>query len=191
MRKHLISVLAFLLATLLLVLGRGSSARAQAPIAPQTLTYSAGWHLVAFPSGTNLSGIVGPLYTLQPGDTSYETIQTSQGTKNGLGYWAYFASPTAITLAAGTTTQVQLNLPAGEWAMVGDPSGTEFAVINGIDAAFTYDPTNGYVSALGCGPATTPGITSHCALLSSGQAAWIYSAAGSTVSIAPSFAFPS
>ena len=193
MRKPPTLVLASFLAALLLVLGRGGFARAQAPTAPQTFTYSAGWHLAAFPSGTNLSAITGPLYTWQPGDTSYETVQPSQGAKNGLGYWAYFASPTTITLAAGSNTPTQLNLPAGQWAIAGDPSGAEFAMISGIDMAYTYDPTNGYVSVLGAcgGAAPPPGVTPHCAFLSAGQGVWIYSAAGSTVSITPATAPPS
>jgi hypothetical protein len=67
------------------------------------LTFPAGWNLVSFPAGTNHSNVQGPLYTLQAGDTSYEVIQPSQGTKNGVDCWVYLAAPTSITLGAGTT----------------------------------------------------------------------------------------
>ena len=148
-----------------------------------TVTYSPGWNLVALPAGTNLSGLAGPLYTWQAGDTGYETIQLSQGTKTGLGYWAYVPARTTLTLAAGSNTSTQISLPAGQWDMIGDPSGSEFAIVNGVDVAYAYDPINGYTSALGCGVAPAPGIVVHCAVLSPGEGAWIYSAAGSTVNI--------
>lgn len=165
----------------LIVLGSGGHALAQTPTPPQTVTYAAGWNLVAFPAGTSLAGIQGSLYTWQPGDTSYEIVQPSQGAKNGLGYWVYFPSKTTVTLAAGSNATMQVTLPAGQWAMLGDPSGTEFASIQGMDAAYTYNPAGGYSANVSCG-LPVPGVV--CAQLGPGDGVWVYSAAGATISIA-------
>src|SRR5487761_1470220 len=119
MRK--LTVALVLLAVLLL--GQHRPAAAQTPTAGFSFTVPAGWNLLALPAGTNLSGVAGPLYTWQPGDTSYEVIQPSRGTKNGLGYWVYYPAPTKVTLAAGSMATMQLSMSAGQWAMLGAPSG--------------------------------------------------------------------
>lgn len=172
MRK-LVATMVILLAFLL---SADRIAQAQTPIAGLSIAFPAGWNLVSIPAGTNLSSLPGPLYTLQPGDTSYEVIQPSQGSKNGVGYWAYFAAPTTLTLGAGSTASMQVALPPRQWAMLGNPSGgSEFAKISGIDSACYYDPRTGY----NCGPCTV----AQCVQLNPGQGAWVYSASGGIAAI--------
>ena len=56
------------------------------PVGQQGATYPAGWNLVAFPPGTDLSAVSGPLYTFRAGDTSPEEVDPRQGTGLGEGY---------------------------------------------------------------------------------------------------------
>jgi hypothetical protein len=132
-----------------------------------SVTFAAGWNLVAFPQLTDLSQVSGPLYTLQPGDTDYETIDPTQGTQTGYGYWANFGSSTSVTLDTGGTFYAVL-APAGSYFMVGNPSGTMSAVVSGADIVYTYDPVAGYNQ--------TP-------ILNPGQGAWVLSNAGGPVTV--------
>lgn len=163
-------VLALLAGSLLLV--GAPSARAQTP-APataspgNTVTYAAGWNLVAFPQLTDLSQVAGPLYTMQAGDTDYETIDPTQGTQTGFGYWAYFASSGSVTLNDAGPFFATL-APAGSYIMVGNPSGTSSAVVSGADLVYTYDPVAGYNQ--------TP-------ILNPGQGAWVLSYAGAPITV--------
>lgn len=158
------------------LLSQHHPAAAQTPTAGLSIAFPAGWNLVSFPAGTSLSSLPGPLYTLQPGDTNYEVVQPSQGSKNGVGYWAYFAAPTTLILGAGSTASMQVALPPRQWAMLGNPSGgSEFAKISGIDSACYYDPRSGY----NCGPCTV----AQCVQLNPGQGAWVYSASGGIATI--------
>ncbi len=136
-----------------------------------SLTFPAGWNLVSLPPDTDLSTISGPLYTWQPGDTDYETIDPANGTSYGFGYWAYFSASTQVTLGSGKTDFFALLAPAGQYVMLGDPSGTEAAVITGADIAYIYDPVAGQY---GAGDIITPG-----------QGAWVYSANGGPVTVTP------
>jgi hypothetical protein len=165
------------IALVLLLPGPGGHARAQTPPAGMGIEFSAGWNVVSLPAGTNLSGVQGPLYTLQPGDTSYEAVQPSQGTKNGVGYWAYFPAPTLIYLGAGSTAPMQVSLPAGQWVMLGDPSGTgdNWATISGIDATYHYDSQYGWLFGLNCSP--------RCTIIAPAEGVFVYSAAGGTATI--------
>jgi hypothetical protein len=166
----------------LLFLG-GPAARAQTPTTSSggtTVTYAAGWNLVALPPSTDLSKIKSSLFTIQPGDTDYETIDPKQGTQSGFGYWAYFAASTSMTLSAGSGDFYAVLAPAGQYIMVGNPSGTSTAIVSGADAVNTYDPVAGY--------GTSP-------LLNPGQGAWVLSDAGGpitvTITSAPAAAPPS
>ena len=63
---------------------------------PRRILYSPGWNLIAgtngniVPSRTVIAGADAPLYTLQAGDTSYESIPSSTPLEPGIGYWAHF-----------------------------------------------------------------------------------------------------
>ena len=159
---------------LLLTLGVGSAKQVdgQTPPGGQTVTYNAGWNLVAFPPGTDTTRVQGPLYTLQPGDTAYETVQPGGNTQSCVGYWAYFPTTTRVALGAGDTASCSITVPAGQWAMLGNPSGAGGGGVSGAEAVYAYDPAGGYQSRL-------------YAQLSPGQGAWVFSARGGTITITP------
>jgi hypothetical protein len=136
----------------------------------QTAAYGAGWNLIAAPAGTDLSGATGPLYTLQPGDSGYQTVQQSTGTLTGLGYWADFSATATVGLAAGSNAPYSVDAPAGQFVMIGDPSGTEPATVSGADDVWTYTPPTGYVQS---------------ARLTPGQGAFAVSLGGGTITVTP------
>lgn len=110
-------------------------------------------------------------FTLQPGDSNYETITPAQGSQTGFGYWAYFPSPGSKSLAAGSGAPYVVSAPAGQFIMIGDPSGSAPASVTGADTIYAYDPTAGYQSM------TT---------LLPGRGAWAMSAGGGKITITPS-----
>jgi hypothetical protein len=110
---------------------------------------------------------------MQPGDTDYETIDPTNGTSSGFGYWAYFTDPAQVTLGSGRNDFFALLAPPGQYIMLGNPSGTEPALVTGADVVYTYDPSAGY----------TEYTTS--ALLNPGQGAWVYSSSGNVITVTP------
>lgn len=113
-----------------------------------SVTYAPGWNLVAGPAGSKLNGAVGPLYTLQPGDSTYEVFPAGSPLKDGYGYWAYFPNGGSIDLPIRPTSNFYAVEPvAGQYVMAGDPSSTFGLSIIGADVAFTYTPANGYQQA--------------------------------------------
>ena len=98
---------------------------------------------MAGPAGTTLSSASGTLFTLQPGDTGYETLSTSAPLKAGVGYWLYIPDGSQATLATSTSPPVVVQLPPAQWIMIGNP-GTTTATVSGADMVLTYDPVRGY-----------------------------------------------
>lgn len=148
---------------------------AQSPPIPRgggAIPYPAGWNLVAGFTGaggkdTVVEGADGPIYTLQPGDASYEVLPPTTPLEAGVGYWVHFSQPTSIAFPQGTDTPpVTRTLPPGKWVMIGDPFVTA-AQVSGADVVDIYD-------AGGYKPAST---------LQAGQGAWAYSAIGGTVTL--------
>ena len=133
-----------------------------------SVTYNAGWNIVAGPAGTMLSGTLGPLYTLQTGDTTYETIQPGTPLKAGAGYLAYFpaAGQSTMPLASPGSTSVQL--APGQFILIGNPGNTR-ATVAGADTLLAIDPSSGALV-----PATS---------LAPGQGAWCMSNVGGQVII--------
>jgi len=150
------------------------------------VTYTAGWNLVAGPSGTVLSEpcaalpfpcppippdattTAGPLYTHTAGDTDYRLIYSGTPLEGGIGYWVYFHTTVQATLPAGSPQQITRPLPAGEPVMIGNPGNTT-ATVTGADAVYTYAASTGY-------RLTTT--------LQPGQGAWAFSRDGGAVTIA-------
>lgn len=136
---------------------------------PNAVSYAAGWNLVAGTDGTTLSGASGSLYTLQPGDSNYQTLAPGAPLKGGQGYWVYFSAATTQTLAGGGSASVTIDVPAGQYVMLGNPS-LRPATVSGADLVYVFDPNaNGYV-------ATTT--------LQPGQGAWVLTLARRRVTIA-------
>lgn len=128
------------------------------------VSYPAGWNLVAGPEGTVFAGAVGPLYTLQAGDAAYRTSLPATPVRGGNGYWAYFPQVTAIRLAGTARLPQSIQLPAGQYVLIGNPANEPVSVSTGADLLLSYDPVgHGYVS-------TT--------VLLPGQGAWAYSIDG-------------
>jgi len=156
------------------LLAIGTSA-AQAQAAGQSRKYAAGWNLVAAPAGTNFS-VASTLYTAQPNDPGYEQSLPSDGTADGIGYWADVTSvdisgySRAVTLTAGSSDPYTVSVPPGQWVMVGNPSGILLASVQGADVSYIFDPVNGFE------PST---------VLQPGQGAWVGSTAGAVITVKP------
>lgn len=69
---------------------------------PGSVTYAAGWQIVGLPQAMVLTGNSGPLYTFKAGDTGYTQVASGTPLTGGVGYWAFFGSPTTITLTPTT-----------------------------------------------------------------------------------------
>lgn len=115
----------------------------QTPAVHAALPYPPGWNLVSGPEGSRLHGTLGPMYTLQPGDTSYASLPADLPLHGGWGYWAYFPLGGMIELAAGTAEYMVWPVP-GSWVRVGNPSDSTDVYIAGADVAYTYTPGSGY-----------------------------------------------
>jgi hypothetical protein len=135
-----------------------------------TVTYSPGWNLVAGPTGTVVTGNIGPLYAFRPGDSSYEVIPTGTPLTAGTGYWAYFSQTTTSSLGSFNPGSMTEQLPAGQFVMVGNP-GAMSATVSGADIVYTYSVSAGY---------------QRTTTLAPGQGAWAFSANGGTVSLTSS-----
>lgn len=135
-----------------------------------TTTYQAGWNFIGVPAGTVITGNVGPLYTYQANDTSYEQVPAGMPLQGGAGYWADFASSTKITAAAApvpASAPFVVPVPASHWIMVGNPSDVP-VTLTGVGVAYTYGSSTGYAQAFELNP---------------GQGAWVYSQNGGPLSM--------
>jgi hypothetical protein len=115
-----------------------------------------------------LTGVGGSLATLQPGDTSYESMPSTSPLKGGRGYWAYFGSSSTQNLPLTTSGSVTMNLPAGTPVLIGNPSSS-MATVSGATMVSTFDPSTGKYAA------TTT--------LKPGQGAWAESDNGGPVTV--------
>ncbi len=105
----------------------------------------AGWNLISSATAVSLDvPSAGPsLYTLQPGDASYQTLNWQQ-LQAGYGYWALFRENTAVHLPPSSQESYSVDVPAGQWVMVGNPSTSGSARLTGVDQAFIYSALSGY-----------------------------------------------
>ncbi|MGI8551139.1 MAG: hypothetical protein ACR2PL_10215 [Dehalococcoidia bacterium] len=136
-----------------------------------TASYQPGWNLIAAPPGTVLSELPEALYTLQPGDTGYEQVDSRAETTACYGYWAYSKYRTIVGLPAGNDVPYSVGAPPNQLILIGDASGRRPATVTGADAVYADDSASGVYQQTGT--------------LQPGQGAWVYSAAGGTVSITP------
>jgi hypothetical protein len=134
---------------------------------PQVV-YGGGWNLIGVPDGTVLPP-TDALYTWQTSANSYATATATQA---GKGYWAFFpnnSNPIFLPQTSPSAPTLRINLPAGQWVMIGNPY-SQTASVSGADVVFAYDPMSGYRSVTTLAP---------------GLGAWAFSASGGTVVIAP------
>jgi len=148
--------------------GAGATAiSAGAPV----IRYPAGWNLVAGPAGTPFPQALSPLYTWQPGDTTYETLRAEAGVQAGAGYWAYFPQPASVSLTGASTDTAIVNLSPGEVVLAGNPSASATVTVRGADSAMAYDAAFArYRSVQSLPP---------------GAAAWVSVGSGGTVTLSP------
>ncbi len=148
------------------------------PPPPQgaTVTYPAGWTIIAGPAGTIVTGASGPLYALQAGDAGFEIVPSAMPLQAGLGYWALFPTATAVNLPALAAQTVQVRLPAGQWMLIGNP-GSSAATVSGADAVYVCRGDSG------CQPAPMLMSFPPMAVLRPGQGAWAISATGGVATI--------
>lgn len=139
------------------------------PTSGVSVTYPAGWNIVAGPTGTVLPGVAGALYSLPPGVTSYLTLPGTSPLQAGTGYWAYFNASTTITLPVASSTSVTVQLTPNQYALIGNPGNTTATVSGTSLSVLLYSPTGG---------GYTPMMQ-----LPPGQGAWVASPYGGAVTI--------
>ncbi|MGI8971538.1 MAG: hypothetical protein ACR2HB_12670 [Dehalococcoidia bacterium] len=134
------------------------------------VTYSAGWNLVALPPGSEAAATPESLYHWLTNADAYQTISVNEETRTAVGYWAYFAAETRVTLAPGGAGAYQFQARPGHYVMIGNPSGASPALVTGADACYSYNPRMGYQQ----GTTLTPG-----------EGAWAISLNGGPITITP------
>ena len=144
------------------VLGAWShgAARALGPSANFAyVTFNPGWNIVSFAGGGDYSGDAfkqytdNALYSLRPNATSYETDNPSD-TRAGYGYWLRVNRRFQVVLDLSDRDSATLNVPAGQCAMMGNPSTKGSAHVHGAERVFEFSPiTNSYIptSLIGVG----------------------------------------
>jgi hypothetical protein len=89
-----------------------------------TVSEQPGWNLTGGSQGTVLTGAAGALFFLPADGSSYSSLPLSTPLSGGLGVWAFYLSPTAVTLpcVGGTSTAVPLS--TGQPELLGNPYTT-------------------------------------------------------------------
>ena len=105
-----------------------------------SVTYRAGYNLVAAPRGTSFAAAANPLFTMLAGDSNYRSIPNTQPTYDAYGYWAYFGQDTTVQFAASGPPFFMAITDPGEWFMVGNQNGTAaMRVVLGAQSVYLYD----------------------------------------------------
>ncbi len=128
--------------------------------------YQAGWNLISG-YGSAPSTALGPLYTYNLATGGYDSVAASSELDPAHGYWAYFPCPVRRSrCAACTPVPLTIDVQAGQYTMIGNPSSFPISTSQSDVVIYVYDPVTGYrqVTTLG-----------------TGQGAWVYSAAGTTL----------
>jgi len=140
-----------------------------ASVTVATVSYPAGWNIVAGPSGTTISGSPAPLFAFPPGAGSYQTLPQGSSLQAGSGYWAYFTTSTSTTLASGGSGTSTFYLAPGQFTLIGNP-GDGVATVSGANVTvFTYSPATGSYEQTN--------------QLAAGQGGWAISTTGGQVTI--------
>jgi len=122
--------------------------RVQPPVQPPaqpaarggSVTYRAGYNLVAGPRETTFTGAASPLYTFLPGDTAYRSMPAAQPSYDSYGYWAYFAQDTTVQLNGTGAPFYSAIATPGQWFLMGNESGTSsMRVVVGAQSVYLYD----------------------------------------------------
>jgi IPT/TIG domain len=139
---------------------------ANGPVTGLPIPYFAGWNIVGGPTGTIVSGNMGPLYTWQAGFTAYQVLPSGSPLTQPLGYWAFFPVPTSSAIPVGVPLTLTVGLPPGQWIMIGNPGNTP-ATVTRADVVYIWDGVQYQVATS----------------LNPGQGGWAISVVGSAVTI--------
>lgn len=139
-----------------------------ASIAGYPVTFNGGWDIVSGPTGTVITGNIGPMYAFRPGDTTYEVVPQGTPLTSGMGYWAYFPSTATGAIAYSSGGTMSVSLPPGQFVMIGNP-GDSPATVSGADVLLVFNTaTNNYAQTNQLAP---------------GQGAWALSWSGAQAAI--------
>jgi hypothetical protein len=160
-----------LAAGLLVVLAPRPAAQAQigGGAGGNRVTYPAGWNIVGGPSGTVFPVA---LYRWDARAGQYVTLAAGTPAAAGQGYWAYFASPTAVQLAASAPQDLPPT-PGGTYAMIANPYSAACARLNIGPTAPTFTPDPNVLAVYTYDPAQGSYDDGTGALLEPGQGAWV------------------
>lgn len=142
------------------VLGRGDAGRAQ--VSGSTVHYSAGWNLVAAPTGTVLEKAIPPYYAYGPTGSDYVAVGPG-GIVGGRAVWAYFPTDADIALDSTAADSTRVQAPADRWVLLGDPSTTKTLSVFGADAVLGYSAAQGYVAVGSVQPGQGVWVLRHTA----------------------------
>lgn len=131
---------------------------------PAAAYYVPGWNMVGAPAGTDFSAAAA-LFTYQDG--TYVAPATRSAVLCG-GYWAYFTSNAAVSLASADTSASETCALQAGWTMVGDPFGVPATVPAGTVAWYWDAPAGQYQTV---------------SEIPVGGAVWIYSASAGSVTL--------
>lgn len=116
------------------------------------VTFNAGWNIVSFARGGDYSGEVirqhsdNVLYTLRPNVAAY-AVAGPATTLPGYGYWLHVSTKFQVLLDVSDIESTTLNVPAGQCALVGNPSTKGSAHVRGADRVYEFSPiTNAYIA---------------------------------------------
>lgn len=149
----------------MLVLFAGLSARGlagPAQVSGSTAHYSAGWNLVAAPTGSVLDKALPPYYAYGPTGSDYMVVRPGE-IVGGRGVWAYFPTDTDVVLGSTASDSTRVQAPADRWVMLGDPSTTKTLAIQGADAAVGYSAAQGYFTVASVQPGQGVWVLRHTA----------------------------
>lgn len=149
--------------------GSNGNAGSAAPSGGRTVSLSAGYNLVGPPDGTTFGDATA--FAFDPTANTYHQLSAGEQTQGGQGYWLLSDNGGSMPLAAGSDAPVTFMATPGTWQLIGDPSGTQAALVTGADAVWTYNASTGQYE-----PAT---------MLQPGQGAWAISRAGGKITITP------
>lgn len=143
-------------------------------LAGRRLHFLQGRHLIGGPTGTVIAAADGPLLAYDPQTNDYRAVPQGEPLEAGRGYWVRFRTerPTddvLVELAATSDEELDVPLPAGKYALIGNPF-LRNARVEGGD--FLYRFTDRYAMT---DLRRSPGE------LRPGEGAWVYSQAGGTL----------
>ena len=147
---------------------------ASAPSVGTTRNFAAGFDLISIPAGSTVNAAA--IDDFDPVANTFRTLGSGEQPQAGHGYWAFFNAASSTMLAAGSNQPVSITDANGSWILIGNPSGTQPALVTGASAVFSYDSVQGKYNAT--------------MLLAPGDGAWAMAPAGGVITIAPGATAP-